>query len=65
MLNVFAMSFQSLYGLISIIGPTSIVLIFGLTYLDVPYTTWIKYIWRFILSLFIIIFAVLLILALI
>lgn len=63
--DVFALMFQSLYGLISIVGPTSLILIFALSYLDVPYTTWLKYIWRFILSLFIIIFAVLLILALI
>lgn len=63
--DVFSLMFQSLYGLISIVGPTSLILIFALSYLDVPYTTWLKYIWRFILSLFIIIFAVLLILALI
>ena len=39
------------YGIISIVGPTSIILIVCLTYLDVPYTTWLKYIWRFILYL--------------
>ena len=65
MLPVFALSFQTLYGLVSIIGPTSLLLIFALSYLDVPYTTWLKYIWRFVLSLFIVIFAVLLIIALI
>ena len=65
MLAPIALSFQSLYGLISIIGPTSLMLIFALSYLDVPYTTWLKYIWRFILTLFILIIAVLLIIALI
>lgn len=65
MLDVFALAFQSLYGLVSIVGPTSLLLIFALSYLDVPYTTWLKYIWRFILALFIIVFAVLLIIALI
>jgi len=65
MLDVFALAFQSLYGLINIIGPTSLLLIFVLSYLDVPYTTWLKYIWRFVLSLFIVIFAILLIIALI
>jgi len=64
MLDVFALAFQTLYGLVSIIGPTSLILIFALSYLDVPYTTWLKYIWRFILSLFIVIFAILLIIAL-
>lgn len=65
LLKVFALAFQSLYGLVNIVGPTSLLLIFALSYLDVPYTTWLKYIWRFILSLFIVIFAVLLIIALI
>lgn len=65
MLAPLALSFQSLYGLISIIGPTSLMLIFALSYLDVPYTTWLKYIWRFILALFILVIAVLLIIALI
>lgn len=62
--NVFSVAFQSLYGLVMIVGPTSLMLIFALSYLDVPYTTWLKYIWRFVLSLFIVIFAVLLILVL-
>ena len=48
-----------------IIGPTSLILIAGLTYLDIPYTTWLKYIWRFILMLFILIFVVLMIVALV
>lgn len=65
MLQVFALSFQSIYGIVSIIAPTSIMLIFALSYLDVPYTTWLKYIWRFVLGLFIIVFAILLIVALI
>ena len=46
-----AILFQGIYGIFSIIGPTSLILIFALGYMNVPYTTWIKYIWRFILSL--------------
>mgnify|MGYP005763840545 FL=1 len=59
--QVLALNFQTLNGLVMLIGPTSLILIAGLTYLDIPYTTWLKYIWRFILMLFILIFAVLLI----
>ena len=59
--QVLALNFQTLNGLVMIIGPTSLILIAGLTYLDIPYTTWLKYIWRFILMLFILIFVVLLI----
>ena len=48
-----AVLFQGIYGLSLLIAPTSLILIIYLTYFDVPYTTWIKYIWRFILSLII------------
>ena len=48
-----AMLFQGIYGIFSVVGPTSLILIFGLSYLKVPYTTWLKYIWRFVLSLII------------
>lgn len=63
--QVLAMNFQTLNGLVMLVGPTSLILIVGLSYLDIPYTTWLKYIWRFILQLFILIFVVLLIVTLI
>lgn len=64
-LNVFAVLFQSFYGLIQICGPTSLLLIVGLSYLEVPYSKWLKYIWRFVLELFILIFVILIIVSLI
>lgn len=63
-LSVYAIAFQSLYGLVCLVGPTSVLLIIGLTYLDVSYKTWIQYIWRFILELFIVIFIVMMIVSL-
>ena len=48
-----AILFQGIYGIFSIVGPTSLILIFALSYTNVPYTTWLKYIWRFILGLII------------
>lgn len=48
-----AILFQGIYAIFSIVGPTSLILIFTLSYINVPYTTWIKYIWRFILALII------------
>ena len=60
-LSVYAAMFQSLYGLVQIVGPTSILLLVGLSYLEVPYKTWLKYIWRFVVGLLIIIFIVLMI----
>ena len=50
-----AILFQGIYGIVSFAGPTSLFLILGLTYLDIPYTTWLKYIWRFILYLIILV----------
>ena len=46
-----AVLLQGIYGLFSLVGPTSLILILGLTYLDIPYITWLKYVWRFILGL--------------
>ena len=60
-LSVYAVMFQSLYGLVQVVGPTSILLLVGLSYLEVPYKTWLKYIWRFVIELLIVIFIVLMI----
>ena len=65
MLATYAMTFQSIYGIVGIIGPTSFLLIVALKYLDVPYTSWVKYIWRFVLMLLLIVILVLLVMALI
>ena len=46
---------QGIFGVFSLVGPTSLLMIVGLTYLDIPYTTWLKYIWRFILYLIILV----------
>ncbi len=64
-LSVYSVMFQSLYGLTQIIAPTSIMLIVGLSYLEVPYKNWLKYIWRFLLALLIIIFIILMIMSVI
>ena len=49
-----AILLQGIFGLFCIVGPTSLILIFGLSYVDVPYSTWLKYIWRFLLGMIII-----------
>ena len=48
-----AIMLQGIYGIFSLIGPSSLLLIFVLSYFDVSYTTWFKYVWRFILGLII------------
>lgn len=61
---VLAVLFQSIYGLVSLIAPTSILLIIGLKYYDIPYLTWIKYIWRLLLKLIILVLGIVLIVSL-
>jgi len=53
-----AVLLQGIYGVFQLVGPTSLILIIGLTYLDIPYTTWLKYIWRFVIALIILLAAV-------
>lgn len=53
--GVIALLVQSVYYLTMIIAPTSVGLVIGLYYLDIPYTKWCKYIWKVLLSLFVIV----------
>lgn len=64
-LEMFAIAFQGFYGLVQLIGPTSLLLVVCLTYTEVSYKEWLKNIWRVVLGLFIIIFVVMLIVSLI
>ena len=48
-------------SLVMLIAPTSILVLLALTYLDVPYKKWLKYIWKFALSFFFIVLLILVI----
>ncbi len=56
-----AVIFQSIYGLMMLIAPTSIILLGTLTYLDVPYTQWLKHIWKLFLQFLIVLVIIFLI----
>lgn len=53
--GVVALIIQSVYNLMMIIAPTSVGLIIGLYYLDIPYNKWFKFIWKLLLILLVII----------
>lgn len=53
--GVVAFMLQSLYNFTMILAPTSVGLVIGLYYLDIPYNKWFKFIWKTLLALFIII----------
>ena len=50
---------QTMYGSAMLIAPTSLLLLAGLSYIDVPYQEWMKYIWRLLLMLLAVIFIIL------
>lgn len=53
--GVLGLIMQSLFNLMMIIAPTSVGLIIGLYYLDIPFGKWFKYIWKVLLALFVIV----------
>jgi len=64
-LSVAGLVVQSIYGVGMIIFPTSVLLIAGLSYFDVKFKDWFKYIWKFALAVFILLLIVCCILTLI
>ena len=48
---------HSMYGFALLIAPTSSVLLFSLSILDIKYLTWLKKIWKLLLEFLLIIFA--------
>ena len=43
-----ALIFQAIYGIVTLVAPTSIPLMLTLAYTKVPYGSWLKYIWKVI-----------------
>ena len=64
MYSTCVLTFQTIYGLVSMIAPTSLFVVFAVKYFDIPYTSYVKYIWRFILMLFLLVLLVLLVIIL-
>ena len=46
--------FQSIFGIMMFILPVSITLVYGLSFLNVSYKEWLKYIWKFVVQVFLI-----------
>ena len=57
-LSIAGLLIQSVYGVAMMIFPTSVILIAGLSYFDVSYGKWMKYIWRFVLIAFLLVLLV-------
>lgn len=55
--------FQSIYGLVTLFAPTSLILMGTLSFLNVSYKDWLKNIWKLLLELFVVLLIVFIILA--
>jgi len=53
--------FQSIYGLMMLVAPTSIILLGTLAYLDIPYLQWLKHIWKLFVQLLLVLVIIFLI----
>lgn len=59
-INNVGLALQSGFGFVSLIAPSSLMLMTGLSMLKVKYSEWFKFIWKFLLLVLILIIAVLL-----
>lgn len=57
-LSVLSVMYTNLYSLVMLIAPTSVMLLISLAISDVKYTDWVKFIWKLVLTLFVISFIV-------
>jgi len=62
---VLAVIWQAVYGLTMLIAPTSVILLGTLSYLEIPYTQWIKHIWKLFVELLIVLIVIFFILTLV
>lgn len=64
-ITIVSVIFQSMYGLATLIAPTSVILLVTLSYLHIPYGKWLKSNWKLIVELLVLLLAIFLILTLI
>jgi uncharacterized ion transporter superfamily protein YfcC len=63
--SIIAIIIQAVYAITMLLVPTSVMLIIGLMYLQIPYRTWIKYIYKLAVQLLIVLIVMLTIIVLI
>jgi uncharacterized ion transporter superfamily protein YfcC len=61
--SVAALALQTGYGLVQFISPTSVVLVFVLSLIDVKFKDYFKFIWKFLLALLVVVLIVLAVVA--
>ena len=61
--NIIAIIYPSINGLASLVVPTSVILMAGLSYADVSYKSWLKFIWKFFATMLVILLLVFVVIA--
>ena len=61
--SVAALALQTGYGLVQFISPTSIILVLGLSLMDIKFKDYFKFIWKFLLGLLVVTLIVLAVIA--
>ena len=61
--SIIYLIYTTIYGLVMFVTPISMFLIFGLSYLDIPYKKWLSYIWKFVVAMFVILLLIFMLLA--
>ena len=56
--SLIAIIYQAMYGFVQFFAPTSLVLMLGLSYLDIKYKDWMKYIWLFLVGMLVILIGI-------
>ena len=49
--NIINVVYITMFGLMQFITPISVALVFGLSYMDIPYKKWFQYIWKFFVGM--------------
>ncbi|MBQ1812433.1 MAG: hypothetical protein II119_00570 [Bacilli bacterium] len=53
LLSLYGLIIQTTYNTVMLIAPSSILLMIGLAYVEEGYCKWVKYIWKFVLAVFV------------
>jgi uncharacterized ion transporter superfamily protein YfcC len=62
-LSIISVTVQAIYGICSLIVPTSVMLVMGLKYMNISYKEWFRNAWKLIVSLLVVVTIVILIIA--
>ena len=63
--SVIAVIAQSMYGFAMLFAPTSLVLMVVLNYLNIPYSKWLKNIWKLLLGFLLVLIVIFIIIVLV